>query len=300
MLRLGIHHLETLFWISRLGTFTAAAERLNTTQSAVSGRIRELESRLNTRLFYREGRRMVLTVHGREIVKGCEPLLNEMERLLLLASGGDAFSGTVRVGSGEAAALLCLPRMLSALTRDMPLVSWDIDVDLTISLRQKLDSGLLDLALLVGPIDGHLLKAHPIGKVGLTWMASRHFLETLDDPTTLFARNAAPIWSLSKPSYQYQLTVDVMRKYGGNPQRINTCRNVRTLIDLVLSGAGAAMVPESLVLKEIESTKLIPLRDIGIGVDEIIEFFVVMRRLEGDPLIKEVFTRASAYTLDRA
>ena len=109
MIRLSLHHLETLFWIARLGTFAAAADRLSTTQPAISGRVRELENRLDTKLFRKEGRRMVLNVRGRDLVQRCEPLMREMEKVLLSATEGDGLSGTVRLGSGEIAALSCLP-----------------------------------------------------------------------------------------------------------------------------------------------------------------------------------------------
>ena len=52
--RVSLYHLETLLWIDRLGTFSAAAERLNTTQPAVSARMRELEQRLGSPLFRRD------------------------------------------------------------------------------------------------------------------------------------------------------------------------------------------------------------------------------------------------------
>src|SRR3546814_18720347 len=54
--RIAFYHLETLLWIARLGTFAAAAERLNTTQPAISARVGELENHLGTVLFRREGR----------------------------------------------------------------------------------------------------------------------------------------------------------------------------------------------------------------------------------------------------
>ena len=53
MRRLSLVNLETLCWIARLGTFTAAAQRLNTTQPAVSKRVRELEQALRVQLFRR-------------------------------------------------------------------------------------------------------------------------------------------------------------------------------------------------------------------------------------------------------
>ena len=85
--RVSLYHLETLLWIDRLGTFSAAAERLNTTQPTVSARMRELEQRLGTALFRREGRAMSLTAAGRKLVRDCDPLLRDMQ-VALLGSGG--------------------------------------------------------------------------------------------------------------------------------------------------------------------------------------------------------------------
>ena len=67
MRRVSLTNLETLCWIARLGSFTAAAERLNATQPAISGRVRELEESLKVKLFQRRGRRMELTIQGREL-----------------------------------------------------------------------------------------------------------------------------------------------------------------------------------------------------------------------------------------
>ena len=65
MSRPTMSQLETLCWIARLGTFTAAAERVHTTQSAVSARMRELETALGVEVFHHLGRRAELTVGGR-------------------------------------------------------------------------------------------------------------------------------------------------------------------------------------------------------------------------------------------
>ena len=87
--RVSLYHLETLLWIDRLGTFSAAAERLNTTQPTVSARMRELEQRLGTALFRREGRAMSLTAAGRKLVRDCDPLLRDMQ-VPLLGSGSQS------------------------------------------------------------------------------------------------------------------------------------------------------------------------------------------------------------------
>ncbi|MFD2578711.1 LysR family transcriptional regulator [Novosphingobium colocasiae] len=86
MKRIAIYHLETLLMIARLGTFRAAAERLNTTQPAISARVREVELQLGVQLFRREGRRMVLTTRGRQLVQACEPHWAGLEQALMEAS----------------------------------------------------------------------------------------------------------------------------------------------------------------------------------------------------------------------
>ncbi|HVL09263.1 MAG TPA: LysR family transcriptional regulator, partial [Burkholderiaceae bacterium] len=56
-----LQQLETFFWTVTLGSFAAAAERLYTTQSTVSMRVRELERNLGVELFDRSLRSARLT-----------------------------------------------------------------------------------------------------------------------------------------------------------------------------------------------------------------------------------------------
>ncbi len=58
-MRIRLGQLEALVWISRLGSFRAAARRLNISQPAISGRIRALEDHLGVALIDRSrpGRR---------------------------------------------------------------------------------------------------------------------------------------------------------------------------------------------------------------------------------------------------
>ncbi|MDF3605779.1 LysR family transcriptional regulator [Paracoccus sp. DMF-8] len=48
-----LKQLETIYWIANLGTFERAALKLNTTQSAISKRIQELELAVGAELFDR-------------------------------------------------------------------------------------------------------------------------------------------------------------------------------------------------------------------------------------------------------
>ena len=96
--RIAFYHLETLLWIARLGTFGAAAERLNTTQPAISARVRELENMVGRPLFRRDGRTMSLTPAGRHLVRESEPLV--------LHAGDAVMTHDAKVAQALAAGLL--------------------------------------------------------------------------------------------------------------------------------------------------------------------------------------------------
>ena len=63
-----IRQLETFVHVAQLQSFSRAAEVLGYTQSAITVQIRLLESELETRLFDRTGKRVVLTPSGKEFM----------------------------------------------------------------------------------------------------------------------------------------------------------------------------------------------------------------------------------------
>lgn len=286
--RIAFYHLETLLWIARLGTFGAAAERLNTTQPAISARIRELEGNLGVRLFRREGRAMTLTPAGRRLVRESEPLWAGFQGVLLNCSDISEASGIVRIGAGEIAAASCLPGFVAELQRDLPNVSLEVDIALTADLIQQILSGRADLAFAAGSIAHPGLRTAPIGTVDLLWLAN---------PDTLAAMRrdegragAFPIWSLSRHSPLYLIMMDAIAASGMAYSSVNLCNNVRTLIDMVMAGGGIGIFPRSMVLKELAEKRLLPVPEAG--EMPAVEFHVAIRAAETDPLVLEIFDRA--------
>jgi len=71
--------IDVFVSVADLGSFTAAAERLNLTSSAVSKSIARLETRLDTRLFKRTTRRLSLTDAGTLFYRTCTGVLADLE-----------------------------------------------------------------------------------------------------------------------------------------------------------------------------------------------------------------------------
>ena len=288
MKRLAIYHLETLLWIARLGTFRAAAERLNTTQPAISARVREIEERLGVALFRREGRLMVLTARGRDLVHDVEPLWAGLESALSKASDFAGATGVVRIGTGEIAAASCLPGFVRDVERDLPGVTLEVELDLTARMLQQVLGGTSDLVFLAGPVASPGIRTAPIGSVGLVWAASPG---TAAQPMA----QGAPVWSIPGHSPLHGVMLETLALHGIRPRTIGTCNNVRTLIEIVLAGRGAALLPETMVRAELASGALVevlprPVRQI--------RFEAAIRSTEQDPLILELFRRAGALQID--
>ena len=288
--RVALYHLETLLWIDRLGPFSAAAERLNTTQPAVSARMRELEQRLGTRLFRRDGRTMSLTAAGRKLVRDCDPLLRDMQ-VALLGSGGFAeASGVVRIGAGEIAAASCLPAFVAELKADMPNVGLEIEIDLTANLIQQLLTGRTDIAFAAGPIAHPALKTQPIGEVALMWLASPAV-------AAAFAAGEAqlPVWSLASHSPIHGRMRDAIEASRIAQESLNLCNNARTMIDIAKAGGGVGIFPEPMARAEVAAGALVELSDMPILAP--VAFHVAMRVSDSEPVLARIFERAALLSL---
>jgi DNA-binding transcriptional LysR family regulator len=296
MNRIALYHIETLLWISRLGTFSAAAARMNTSQPSVSTRMRELEHLTGVTIFRREGRRMLLTVRGRQMVQEFEPLWYQIEKMLQPDGSVENLVGIIKIGCGEIAAIRCLPGFLSDMSKELPRLSVEVDVDLTVNLRHKLESGLIDMAVMVGPIDDQVLMAHSIGRIKMQWCISKALHELYPFATVPELMTNLPIWCLSRPSHLYQLMTETLRQSDLRQPAINTCNNVRALIDTILQGGGAAILPEALVRPQLDSGELISFS--SPRYDSMIEFFCAIRRSEGDPVVQAVLQRARGMNLN--
>ncbi|MET0376185.1 MAG: LysR family transcriptional regulator [Rhizorhabdus sp.] len=290
MKRIALYHIETLLWISRLGTFAAAAERLNTTQPAISARIRELEKQIGFSLFQRAGRNMVLTIRGRQFVKECEPLWSSIETMLLQSGQFAGASGTVRIGAGEIAAATCLPPFLSALKTSLPRARLDIEIDLSQSLLEKLLSASSDLIILGGPVASSQVETASIGNVDLIWVASPTTAAAIgDDP------GAAPMWLLHRHSPIHGIALASLGDKAPSESMINTSNNARTMIDIVRGDGGLSFVPEVMVRDEIAQGTLISLYP---EKRWSIMFHAAIRTQERDPLVRSIFQQIATLRID--
>ena len=162
--------LEAIYWVARLGGFSAAAERLHTTQSAISRRIQELEAAFDTPLFDRSQRTARLTEKGEEMVLLAGQRLAQRDAATEAFSRPGVVQRRIRIGVTELTSMTWLPRLVRLIQAQYPKVVIEPDVDLSLSLRDKLLASEVDLIVVPDAFQDSRFVAQPVGRVASAWM----------------------------------------------------------------------------------------------------------------------------------
>ena len=126
-------------------SFTRAAARLGTSQSALSHTVRRLEARLGLRLLTRTTRSVAPTEAGERLLATLRPAFDEIDaRLAALSELRDKPAGTIRITTGQHAAETILWPALLRLLPHYPDVRVELSVDqaLTDIVAERYDAGV--------------------------------------------------------------------------------------------------------------------------------------------------------------
>ncbi len=280
-----LKHLEALYWVWRLGSFTAAAERLHSTQSAISMRIRDLEEALGQELFDRTARAARLTAKGQELVGYAERVMELMAEIKARIGDPTIVSGIVRIGVTEYVALTWLPDLVRELNARFPRVTLEMNVDLTLSLLDKLRGGEIDLAMLPGPIVQPGLRNISLGFVEFAWMASPA-LKIPDRSLTPRDLDNWPILTLSKTSNLYAQLERWFEESGAVGRRTDTCNSLSVLASWTISGLGIGYLPVEHFGRDIRAGRL-RMVDVTPKLPDL-EYVAALDRRHPQPLAQSV------------
>ncbi|MGA0599323.1 LysR family transcriptional regulator [Caulobacter sp. KR2-114] len=133
---------------AKYGSFTAAADQVGVTQSAVTKSVAELERELGYAIFNRTARGVFLTDQGRDFVERAARILDDTRELFRGATTrSDPYAGVLRIGVGPASLEWLLVEPLSTLLSQHPSVQLDITGGSFDRIVQQLRTGALDVAL---------------------------------------------------------------------------------------------------------------------------------------------------------
>jgi DNA-binding transcriptional LysR family regulator len=144
--------LEVFREVARRGSFTAAAQALRYTQSAVSRQIAALETDTGTTLFDRVPRGVRLTDEGRCLLDHAEAVLGRLDTARRdLAALRDLDIGRLRIGAFATADAALVPRAMAAFHANHPSVVLSLSEVLTPVQITQLRDGDLDIGVISVP-----------------------------------------------------------------------------------------------------------------------------------------------------
>ncbi len=164
--------IEALYWVVQLGSFSKAAQKLNTSQSAITKRVQELENNFNVTIFDRSKQRAMLTRKGQEVLDMASQLLAQRDKMLMKIKGFHAFSGSLRLGITEITAMTWLPDMMHQLRLLFPHVIVSPKIGMAAELQRDLLGGRLDMAILHAEQRHPAVEFRPLGTVQFAWVGS--------------------------------------------------------------------------------------------------------------------------------
>lgn len=268
---MNIRRLETFLQIVRVGSFAGAAAKLNATQSTISTRIQELEQELGVDLFDRSQRKATLTAKGQELVRYAEQAVLLSSEIKQTIGTRDRFSGLVRLGVAELVAITWLPAMASQLHAKYPRVTLEFDVALTMPLRDRLQAGMIDVALIPGDVFDRGYVARSLGAVSFRWMAGANFFAP-DRRLLPEDFEGTRILSLGEDSFHNSTINDWLQK-SKVQATLDVCNSMSVIASLTSAGLGVSLLPPSCYQREIAEGSLRVLNTDPVPAD--VEFFVV-------------------------
>jgi DNA-binding transcriptional LysR family regulator len=247
-----------MFSLARLSCFIAvaeelhfgrAAERLHMTQPPLSRQIQQLEAELGVQLIDRTTRSVMLTPAG-------VAFLPDARRILQLAEGaaltvkrvpaGDL--GTVVVGFTAASAHAVLPRLLERTRKVLPDVKLELREMVSAVQLEGLASGEIDLGMARPPLKRPGIVSRPLLHEQLVAaIPAAHELAGLGRQLTLNDLDGQDVIMYSPVEARYfnELLISTFTIAGATPRYVQFVTQVHTMLVLVRSGIGIALVPAS-------------------------------------------------------
>ena len=140
-----IRQLETFVHVAQLQSFSRAAEVLGYTQSAITVQIRLLENELETRLFDRTGKRVVLTPSGKEFMEHASRILYDVNKAKKSMNDDAELKNPLHIGTIESLCTAKLPSVLSKFREFHPKVNMQVTIDTPEQLIRMMEHNGLDL-----------------------------------------------------------------------------------------------------------------------------------------------------------
>jgi DNA-binding transcriptional LysR family regulator len=247
--------IETFLWVVTLGSFRGAAQRLNTTQPAISQRIAQLEREMGVKLLSREHRMASPTPSGRQLMVYAEKLIGLRSEMMAEVGDRSATRGVMRLGVAETIVHTWLPRLIKSVNTAYPNLSLEIEVDITPNLSARLLAQEIELAFVVGPLSAAGVCNRVLCDYRIGFLASPA-LGLGNVPLTVHDLAKFPIITFPRKTQPYEIVRSLFNRPDLPPIRLHASASLATVIHMAIEGLGIAVIPTAIIENELADGRL--------------------------------------------
>jgi len=236
-------------------------------------------------IFDRKFRKAKLTQSGERLLHAAGDLLEASRKLDSLMSDTSRIHGVLRLGASELVGLTWLPKLVERVHAVQPSVVIHLDIEAGGQVLEKLKKGLIDLALVPGPMWGREFDSVSLASVEFAWMASP-LLKAPRRIMTPEEMSAFPMLVHSPQGVATQLYNLWQQQSGFTIHKTLTANTLSVMAQLTIGGLGVSCLPTGYFRSQLLEGKLVKLRT-SPALPRL-DFFAVFRREVNHPLVKYV------------
>ncbi len=259
-----IHQLRYFCAVVKCSSFTKAAKQENVSQPSLSQQIIKLELELGAKLFDRFKGHVGLTSAGETLYAKAQSILEQISNVgQELRDTSGTHKGTLVLGVSPNLSPDFLPERLARFTKKHPHVAVRVVEDVTSVLIEYLREGLLNLALVVLPLD-HAIAGPDLSSVQLTReplyvaVPANHPMAEMKPVTLKDIREERFIFLKDGRCYS-QSVASAFRRAKLHPNVIAESASIPHVLAMVGSGIGVSVVPEHAILSPRVDCRFLPI-----------------------------------------
>lgn len=240
---LKLDQLKTFAEVIALGSFSAAAEKLQLSQPAVSLQVRQLEKTLGVRLIERVGKRATPTLAGNDLLAHAVQIEDAVTAARdKMAEHAKGALGRVRIGTGATACIYLLPPVLRDLKRRMPTLDVTVRTGNTAEILKSLEENALDIGLVTLPAPGRMFEVIPVLEDSFVAIAAADE-DHLPDVVTPIVLAELPVVLYEAGGNTRRVVDQWFARAGVNLTPVMDLGSVEAIKELVGAGLGCAVLP---------------------------------------------------------
>lgn len=234
-----LRQLEYFCMISKLNSFTRAAEQMHVAQPSVTTAIQKLESELGLKLFDRSQKKVTLTAEGEIFHRHALSILHKVhETLVEMHDLANISKGAIRIGVPPMIGAYIFPDIFTHFKKAYPGINLFMFEEGSLSALKKLETAELDLGLIILPAITGTLNSMPVAAQEIVLCVSATHPLAAQTTVEFSQLRDEDFILLKEDSYHRQAILDRCHQHRFEPRIVFSSSQIQTIKNLAAKGVG--------------------------------------------------------------